>query len=536
MLDERGWHVAIRPTGKTANCPCCGQASSRVHSYYTRRVHDLPVASQPVQMMIRARRFECLNEQCKRQVFCERLERFAQVYSRMSDRLVAAVRAIGFSLNGEGGARLAKKLGIRISGDTITATVRRTPQGEVMAPAVMGVDDWAFRKGQRYGTLIIDHERCVPVDLVEGRAASDLTHWLIQHPGAQIVTRDRSTDFTHALAQASPDAQQVADRWHLLKNMQEVVKQILVRRRGEIEQTWMSGAGHPEAMRETPLKIPASLALPLPRGMQEQRASRASRECRKARFDQVKLMREQGLAISQIARVLDMNRKTARLYYYADVFPERKKNKCIKTSIDPYVDYLQQRFDAGCRNVKQLLREIQTRGYTGSYNPVRRWMWLRREAPAPTTPKHLLEGVRQHLDAAARQITDLPSSRKLSWLLVCEPKKLTDTDRESLEVVVRNDIVRRVYDLVQSFGRMIRAHEHEQLDVWLEACASSRVSEMITFAKGIQSDYAAVKAALTTKWSNGPTEGHVNRLKTIKRLMFGRAKFDLLRIRVLHPT
>jgi transposase len=242
------------------------------------------------------------------------------------------------------------------------------------------------------------------------------------------------------------------------------------------------------------------------------------------------------LTISQISRVLDMNRKTARQYYYADVFPERKKNKCIKTSIDPYVDYLQQRFDEGCRNVTQLLREIRTRGYTGSYNPVRRWMWLRREAPAPTTPKHLLEGVRQQLDAAVRQITDLPSSRKLAWLLVCEPKNLTEADQASLDVIVHNDVVRLIYDLAQRFGHMIRAHEHEQLDPWLDACTASRVSEMISFAKGIRTDYAAVRAALTTIWSNGPTEGHVNRLKTIKRLMFGRAKFDLLRIRVLHPT
>jgi transposase len=182
-------------------------------------VYDLPVASQPVQAVIRARRFKCLNEECARKVFCERLGGFAQAYSRMSERLIAVVRTIGFALNGEGGARLAKTLGIRVSGDTIIAAVRCTPQGQVTAPEVMGVDDWAFRKGHglsnghlRYGTLIIDHERGVPVDLIEGRAASDLANWLSQHPGSRIVTRDRSTDYTNAITQTSPDAQQVADR------------------------------------------------------------------------------------------------------------------------------------------------------------------------------------------------------------------------------------------------------------------------------------------------------------------------------------
>ncbi|MEO6063436.1 MAG: ISL3 family transposase [Thermoflexales bacterium] len=529
--DERGWQVEMHSTSKMAACPSCGCMSVRVHSYYARKVRDVPVAAQPVKLVIRARRLECRNEDCRRKVFCERLGGLAKAYSRMSERLIAAIRAIGFALNGEGGARLAKELGIGVSGDKVIAIVRCTPQDEIKAPRVMGVDDWAYRKGQRYGTLIVDHERGVAVDLIEGRTSSPLAGWLTRHGGAQIITRDRSTEYTNAINQAAPEAQQVADRWHLLHNMRETVKQLMSRRRGEVEQTWKENSTVAEA-----LKMPAHTTMPLPRTAQEQAASRASRTGRKTRFEEVKRLRQQGATISQISRLLDMDPKTARVYFYADVFPERKKNKSIKTSIDPHVLYLQQRFEQGCRNVMQLFREIRTRGYIGSSTPVRRWMWLRREAPAPSTPNRLTESVRQQIKAALQQITDLPSSRQLSWLLVRQPKDLTDPDQRSLNILLKNDVVRRVYDVAQRFGSMIRGHEHEQLDSWLEACATSRMAELISFARGIRSDYAAIKAALLTKWSNGPTEGHVNRLKTIKRLMFGRAKFDLLRIRVLHPT
>ena len=325
--------------------------------------------------------------------------------------------------------------------------------------------------------------------------------------------------------------------------MRDVVKHLLVHRRGEIEHTWKSQARTLGATTQATtlqvadaLKIPANVTMPLPRGAQERATSHISRERRKARFDEVKLLRQQGGTISQIARLLDMNRKTARVYFYADVFPERKKNKCIKTSIDPHVDYLQQRFDEGCRNVMQLLREIRKQGYSGSYQPVKRWMWLRRETPAPSTPKHLVEGVRQQINVALQQITDLPSARQLSWLVVRQPKDLTDAEQNTLNMVLNNEVVRRVYDLAQRFGRMVRERAHDQFESWLDDCTSSNIGQLISFAKGIRADYAAIKAALSTKWSNGPTEGHINRLKMIKRLMFGRAKFDLLRIRVLHPT
>lgn len=530
LYDESGWQIELHSIRRQAACPICRHESRHVHSYYRRRIRDLPVEAQSVELLIRVRRFECRNDECTRKVFCERLSEFAKAYGRRSERLTVWIRAIGLALNGEGGARLARKLGTQISGDTLIRVVRCTPQIEVTAPEVMGVDDWAYRKGQRYGTLILDHERRRPVDLFEGRTALDLANWLRQHPGSQVITRDRSTEYATAITEVSPDVQQVADRWHLLHNMRETVKHVMLRCRSEIESTW-KGQSSPE-----PGQIPASFMPTLQRSEHEQAGSRSSRARRKARFEHVKQLQTHGATISQIARVLDMNRKTARIYFYADVFPERKRNKRNKSAIDPFFAHLQKRFDEGCENAMQLWREIRSQGFTGTYRPVTRWLWLRREAPAFNTPKHRMDEVSEQMKAALQEINDLPSSRQLSWLLVRKPDQLNDTDRTTLNAILNNDVVRRVHDLAQRFGQMVREHEHDVFDDWLSACESSQLSEMTAFAKGLRSDYAAVKAALSTKWSNGPTEGHINRLKMIKRLMFGRAKFDLLRIRVLHPA
>lgn len=170
---------------------------------------------------------------------------------------------------------MAHKLGVNVSGDTLIRGVRCTPQAEVMAPEVMGVDDWAYRKGHglsnghlRYGTLILDHERSRPVsrpvELFEGRTSVDLASWLRQHPGAQIITTDRSTEYATAITEVSPDVQQVADRWHLLHNMRETVKHVMLRCRREIESTW-KGQSSPE-----PGQIPATVMPTFRRSEHEQ--------------------------------------------------------------------------------------------------------------------------------------------------------------------------------------------------------------------------------------------------------------------------
>jgi transposase len=203
QVDEtnEGWGITICPIGGTASCPVCGQTSQTLHSKYVRGVRDLPVGDRPVKLTIEARKFKCGNAGCERKIFCERLTNFVVVRGQRSKRLTVMYRAIAFAVSAESGKRLTKDLKVVISADTLIRIVRATELTTVKDLSVIGVDDWALKKGQRYGTVIVDHETGHPVDLFEGRTSEALTAWLKPHAeaGIRVVTRDRSTEYVRAI-------------------------------------------------------------------------------------------------------------------------------------------------------------------------------------------------------------------------------------------------------------------------------------------------------------------------------------------------
>jgi transposase len=268
------------------------------------------------------------------------------------------------------------------------------------------------------------------------------------------------------------------------------------------------------------------------RSQTEQVLSQASRAQREARYEQIQQWRREGYNISQIAQRLGCHWETARKYYDATSFPERKRRPMMLSSLDPYLAYLEQRHLDGCENASQLWREIQALGFPGTARPVLRWMQLRRTHPAPSTPGPYRDKQTPSLPQAQ---SALPSARQLAWLLVSDPAQLSHDGTLILEHIRQLPMVAHVYVLAQQFVVMIKQRQTEQLDLWLTACSTHEVTQVRTFALGIQQDYAAIRGALETPWSNGQTEGQVNRLKFLKRQMYGRARFDLLRLRVLHP-
>jgi transposase len=242
------------------------------------------------------------------------------------------------------------------------------------------------------------------------------------------------------------------------------------------------------------------------------------------------MLKGRGFNILQIAKRLKLARATARKYYYAEQFPERQPHHRHLSQLDPYVDHLQLRFEQGCQNAMQLWREVQARGFLCGPHAVRQWVRLRRTEPAPTTPYTL----RGSNTATAALTGPLPSSRALSWILTRPSTALTDEDQMMLTLLRQSPILARVNDLAQQFTNMIKGRKGEHFPMWLQEATASDIHELKTFAVGLQADQPAIQAAMTYEWSNGTTEGHVNRLKLIKRQMYGRANFDLLRIRVLH--
>jgi len=528
VLEPDAITLVVQTRDATAGCPVCGQLSARVHSRYRRRLAGLPSSGRPLRLQLGVRRFVCTSPACPRQIFTERLPKLAAPYARTTIPLYQAHTQIGAALGGEAGSRLAARLAMPTSPDTLLRRVRRTELPSCPAVRVLGVDDWAFRKGHRYGTILIDLERRCPVDLLPERSAEALCAWLKEHPEVEIISRDRGDDMIRGATTGAPQATQVADRWHLLRNLLDALKGTADRHQADIRAAARAVASDQAAPPSDPDSGPATTApstAEMPPAGSEPRLARRAR--RVACYEQVRALHRQGLSRRQIAEQLRIDRSTVKRFVNADIFPERAGRR-VRRSTDRFVEHLKSRWADGCRNAAKLFEELQARGFNGSYYAVRRQLarWRRAARASATGPPPR---------AAPPAVIERPSARRVSWLLL-----KADADLEAEERTFRDQLLERspelrtAAELAQEFRSMVRERRADGWDAWLaKATAPTAVKELRSFAEGLKKDEAAVQAALRLEWSNGQVEGQVNRLKTIKRQMFGRAHFDLLRQCVL---
>jgi transposase len=426
------------------------------------------------------------------------------------------------------------------SRDTILRTLCRADSVARPTPRVLGVDDFAFRRGQSYGTILVDLEAHRPIDLLSDRTAVTLAEWLTSHPGIEVIARDRSREYARGATEGAPEAQQVADRFHLLVNLREALERLLARLQGGLrslpldEQAAKALAARTQAI-SRPLRGPSP---------SEQPARQARRASRLARWEAVRALYVQGTPIRQIAKTLGLSWTTARNFAVAEVYPERGPKSPQPSLIDSYVEYLASRWDAGCHNASQLWRELIERGHSGTRIQVARWAHQRRETRAvPDEPRDEPHSAEAGADderivgsTPRATLVRLPGSRELAWLLIRVEEKLDDEELTLRHHILQDSDIATARDLAQRFGRMVRNRRADQLADWIRACQVSGLTELRNFATYIAQDRAAVEAGLTERWSNGQTEGQITRLKLIKRQMYGQAGFVLLRRRVLQPA
>lgn len=537
--------IHIESTATTSACPCCGATAERVHSRYTRTVTDLPIHGRTVVLSLTARRFFCNEPSCPRVLFCERLPQLTAPHARTTGPLTQSHRAIGFALGGEAGSRLAAQLAVPTSPDTLLRRVKTTPDEQLPAPRYVGIDDWAIRKGQNYGTILIDLERHRVIDILPGRDGVALKKWLQEHPGVEVITRDRWSAFAQAANEGAPTAKQVADRWHLLKNLREAVERTLDRFAPQIttlaqqaastEATPRAPAAEDSAPGSQPARpVPAEAVaptLPAPRTAREQ-ARQAKKQAREQRHRLVREMRDQGHSIRVTARQLGISTKAVIRYRRQDVCPDWKPGRRGRTQVDPYKADVEQWISGGGRNTKDLHRLLGEKGCRACYDAVRRY--VNRIVGSTGKPG-------RRTGDEKPPPPSVPSARKLSFELVCPPKPKSEggTPEQQVEPKLWDRLraelpcLAKMWEVASELVRMIRKELSQPLSDWLRKAEQSGVSELKSFAKGLREDESAVAAALSESWSNGPVEGQVNRLKFIKRSMYGRAGWRLLRARVI---
>ncbi|HVI20346.1 MAG TPA: ISL3 family transposase [Gaiellales bacterium] len=487
--------VAARSAAGDAACPSCGGRSRRVHSRYHRTLSDLPCSDRVLRISVMVRRFRCTMAPCPARIFAERLGvAIAAPFARRTSRLERLGHHLGLALGGRPGAGLAARLRLPISRDTLLRTLRRRAVRPRGTPTVIGIDDWAWRRGQRYGTLICDLQRRQIIDLLPDREPATLDAWLAAHPEIAIVARDRGGGYGQAVTRVRPGVLQVADRWHLLANASAAFLDAVRRLMTAIRRTT-----------DTAVVDPALLT----RAERIQHDGYRRREQANAA---IVGLAKGGMTIRAIVRHTGCSRKTVRQVVRgerSDVF------RCRTSALEPWLDPLDHEWTTGCRNGAELWRRLQARGFRGSLRVVGEWATRRRRSER----------------SPSGRIGRPPSARRLARLMMSGRNRLAKAEAVLVAAIERAlPSLVQARELVERFQAMIRSGKGGDLDAWIDRAMESPLA---SFATGVRADQNAVAAAIVEPWSNGQTEGQITKLKLVKRQMYGRAKLDLLRARLV---
>jgi transposase len=564
--------VEVISTQPFARCPGCGNPSDHVHGQYQRTVHDVPCGGRKVVLRLCVRKFACRTASCPRKVFAERLRELVQPWARVSNRLLEELQAVGLSASAEVSERLAPRLGMQVKASTLLRYLRTIPPPADAPVRVLGIDDFAMRRGDSYGTIFVNLETGKPLDLVPDRTAEAVLPWLKRHQEIEVVSRDRASAYADAVKRALPHALQVADRYHLVQNLRDHLQRFLDRKRTclpEIEDrplktVFPSAQGLGGALSEQTGAVTSTVSVgqaqasstdqpqeqiqpelsPLLRGQEmelagltyAERKKKISRDKRSARYEHVLALHRAGMGQRAIARELHMSRRIVQRFLTAGTFPERAPGSGLrafgKSKLDPYLGDLRERWSAGEHSGSRLFAEIKERGYTGSNSLLRHVLGEWRTELPPKPRRGPPRKARLALKPRKRRL----SSRSAAFLMILLPEKLTKVQQQQVAQMNLNEDLRAVYLLSQEFVTLLKAGQVEALDDWLKRAKACHAPELSSFVNGIRRDYAAVRAACSLPWNNGATEGHVNRLKFLKRQMFGRAHLDLLRVKVLYAV
>lgn len=477
--------VHASTTGGAVQCPACGTPTERVHAFCERIPADVPVDGRRVLLRIRVRRMRCRMDTCARGTFREQVPGVLERYQRRTVRLTEQLRSVVRELAGRAAARLLPDVGITAGKDTAVRTLLGITLPERPVPQVLGIDDFALRRSHEYATVLIDADTGQRIEVLPGRGGQVVTDWLHAHPGVEVVCRDGSATYAQAVRNALPEAVQVSDRWHLWHGLAEAAAKEVAAHSA----CWAGVTGVQEG----------------PRALTTDK-----------RWQQVHDLLDQGVGLLDCARRGNLGLNTIKRYARASK-PERLRRvpQYRPTLVDPYREYLRRRRaeDPGVP-VTRLLAEIRELGYPGSTNLLHRYL---NQGRADEDRTHL-------------------SPRRATRLLLTRPDNLTDRQGERIDQLASAcPEITALRSLIGAFASLLRPEPANaiKLDKWISEASLADLPHMHSFARGLQQDRQAVTGAFTTPHHNGRTEGVNTRTKMLKRQMYGRAGFPLLRHRIL---
>jgi transposase len=473
--------IVVATIVSEAYCPVCKCHSDKVHSRYVRNVADLPWMGWAVRLEVHTRRFFCLNLTCPRQIFTERLPNVVAPYARRTNRLTDVLTLIGFALGGEAGKRLVDGMGLAPSPDTLLRLIHAAQETAHSTPRVLGVDDFSFRRRISFGTILIDLEKRVPVDLLPDRESETFAKWLLAHPGVEIISRDRGGDYARGGKQGAPNATQVAGRWHLLKNLSETIQSFFLRNQPQLKAATQ--------IQEVPSSSTEEAVSVLPwytgQSKRQEEKSQQYHQERVERYHTIHDLASKQVEVANIASQVGLSRQGVYNYLHMKQPPERTRiHREGRPNLDPYKEYLIKRWNEGCRNAQLLYREIKAQGYAGSDTAVGRfiapWRALKGEArsfksvePTPDTMINPDEGKKKR-PPTALQVAH--------WMTFKEEQRL-DWQKDYLSRLCETDpLIRETYELIQEFTTMLRDRTGERLDSWLTRVEQQGVAELQSFA------------------------------------------------------
>lgn len=509
FYSDAGIVFIITPKQKSSSCPLCSKNGNRIHSHYTRRLADLPISGKLVQLQLKARRFFCRNKKCPRKVFTERFKADILPYARRLCRSTDVLCRIGLEVGGNKGAVLGHIMGNPVSSSTILRLVKHLEIEEpTITSGIVGVDDWAFKKGRNYGTIIVDLEHRKVIDLLPDREADTLSQWLLRHPEIHTVSRDRASAYSKGIKGGTVNAIEVADRFHLLVNLREAFQKTLYQHNSVLKKAFIE-YGHPN----TPTlvdhhKVPQVLPKPHTPNPESE-----------MKFKKAKELALQGYSLKAIARTLNAHRRTIKKYLISEEYPGRQApiHRKYLTNFFDFKDYLSESYNN--HDYQTLYAAIRAQGFNGKYTQFCHNMnrFIKPEKPSlPRLPP-----------------IETWSNSKLSFMVLQQQDELTAKDLNFLDFLYQKaPQIKATAELTKNFKNLFLNKAEGTLLDWLTR-ALDTTSELQGFAKGIQKDFDAVNQAVISNISNGQVEGQVNKLKTVKRMMYGRASFQLLRTMVL---